>query len=340
VRTRAIVVTGAGGVGKTTVAAAIGVRAARAGLSSLVLTVDPARRLATAMGLELGGEPRQHPELKKLWGAMLDAQASWQTIARRHADPAVASRLVDNEFFVAATTHFPASQSYAAAEEAANYIDAKVWDLIVIDTPPAAGGIDFFTAPAQMSELVGGMLLRLLTGGRLPGRRFFFNRGARPVLRMADQLLGSDLLERVAQFLMDLRTTYDGVARRSREIETHLSRAATLVVTTADPAPLSESSRFFRELPEVAATPVAVLFNRSLPVEWATTPSPPRTNIALAENLAHWGAEAQRQRDARIEFSSRYETALVTVPWMEDTPNDLASLELLLDSSTGLPSLW
>ena len=339
-KTRAIVVTGAGGVGKTTFAAGLAVRAASEGQRTLVLTVDPARRLAGALGLELGGEHRQHPEQPLLWGAMIDAAASWHTLARRHADPLVADRLVNNEFFEAATVHFPASQSYAAAEEAANYLDARVWDLVVIDTPPAAGGIDFFTAPAQMSDLVGGRLLRLLTGGRLPGRNFFFNRGARPMLRFADQLLGSDLLERVAQFLMDLRTTYDGVARRSREIDSHLGKAATVVVTTADPAPLAEATRFFLELPEVAAPPKAVVFNRSLPNAWATTTPPSTTNLALAENFARGASESQRQRDAREEFAARYRAPLVTVPWLPDAPNDLESLLELLERTEGLPTLW
>jgi anion-transporting ArsA/GET3 family ATPase len=339
-RTRAIVVTGAGGVGKTTIAAGLAVKAASLGKRTLVVTVDPAKRLAGALGLELGGEPRQHPAQPLLWGAMLDAAASWVTIARRHADPSVADRLVNNEFFQAATVHFPASQSYAAAEEAANYLEARVWDLVVIDTPPAAGGIDFFTAPAQMSDLVGGRLLRLLTGGRIPGRNFFFNRGARPMLRFADQLLGSDLLERVAQFLMDLRTTYDGVARRSREIDSHLGQAATVVVTTADPSPLTEAARFFLELPEVAAPPVAVVFNRSLPARWATTPAPATTSLALAENLARWAAESQRQQDARVEFGARYKAPMVTVPWLPDAPNDLESLLALLQNTEGLPALW
>ncbi len=254
-KSQAIVVTGAGGVGKTTVAAGLAVKAASEGKRTLVLTVDPAKRLAGALGLELGGEPRQHPEQPLLWGAMLDAAASWQTLARRHADPMVADRLVNNEFFQAATVHFPASQSYAAAEEAANYLDARVWDLVVIDTPPAAGGIDFFTAPAQMSDLVGGRLLRLLTGGRIPGRNFFFNRGARPMLRFADQLLGSDLLERVAQFLMDLRTTYDGVAGRSREIDSHLRKAKTVVVTTADPGSLDRSHPLLPRTPRGGCSP-------------------------------------------------------------------------------------
>ncbi len=329
--TSSIVVTGAGGVGKTTVAAAIAVRSARAGRRTLVVTVDPARRLAGALGLELGSEPCQIVGEPLLWGAMVDAASSWQAVARKHADPTVADRLIDSEFFLAASVHFPGSQSYAAAEQAATYLDAGNWDLVVVDTPPASGGIEFFTAPSQMSDLVGGTLLRLLTGGRLPGRRFLFNRGARPLLRFADQLLGSDLLERVALFLMDLRTTYDGVRRRSQQIEAHFREAFTVVVTTADPAPMAEAVKFFRQLPAVASPPALVVFNRSLPLEWATAAPGPRTNLALAENLTRWGAEAQRQADAQAEFASRYKTPLATIPWVPRAPTDVDALANLIE---------
>ena len=220
---------------------------------------------------------------------------------------------------------------------------AVLYRAAVAEARRALDGIAFVTPleySRALSDLVGGRLLRLLTGGRIPGRNFFFNRGARPMLRFADQLLGSDLLERVAQFLMDLRTTYDGVASRSREIDSHLRQAATVVVTTADPGPLTEATRFFLELPEVAAPPVAVVFNRSLPDGWATTPPPATTNLALAENLTRWAAESQRQHDARVEFAARYKAPLVTVPWLADAPNDLESLLLLLQQTEGLPSLW
>jgi arsenite-transporting ATPase len=336
-RTRALIVTGAGGVGKTTVAAALAVSAANNGLRTLVVTVDPARRLAAAIGTELGAEPSPHPEQSNLWAAMLDATSSWQAVARRHAAPEVADRLVHSKFFTAAAAHFPASQSYAAAEEATTYLDAKVWDLVVVDTPPAAGGLDFFAAPAQMADLVGGRLLRWLTGGRLPGRRFFFDRAGRPVLRLAGSILGSTLFEEVAEFLMDLRTAYDGVARRAEEIDAHMRDAGILVVTTADPAPIREAIRFFRDLTEAEQRPAAVVFNRTLPARWAGAVADPRTNRELVQNLENWGAEARRQQDARIEFASRYRTVLATIPWQPLPPTDLESLADLIKGSEGLP---
>lgn len=332
--TRTVLVTGAGGVGKTTVAAALGVRAARSGQRTLVVTVDPARRLATALGVEdLGNEPQPHHDEPDLWAAMLDAGASWRAVAMRHADPEVAARLADNEFFRAASEHFPASQAYAAADQAATYVQAQAWDLVIVDTPPSGGGIDFFAAPAQMADLVGGRLLRWITGGPLPGRRALYNLAARPMLRIADTVLGSDLLERVAEFLLDLRTTYDGVARRGRDIETVLGEATVLVVTTSDPAPVREAIKFYRELPGLAVSPAAVIFNRILPEHWAEATAPEGTSAALEQNLARWSAETVRQLDTREEFSSRYGARIATIPWSPTTPTDLDGLDQLLGAS-------
>ncbi len=336
--TRTVLVTGAGGVGKTTFAAALGVSAAREGIRTLVVTVDPAQRLATALGIEdLGDEPQPHGEEGDLWAAMLDSQASWRAVAMRHADPEVATRLADNEFFRAASEHFPASQSYAAADQAATFVQARAWDLVIVDTPPSGGGIDFFTAPAQMADLVGGRLLRWITGGPLPGRRFFYDRAARPMLRVADTILGSDLLQRVSEFLLDLRTTYDGVARRGREIETILREATTLVVTTTDPAPVAEAVRFYRQLPELASTPVAVVFNRARPREWASVEVDPDLNTELVRIAEQWKAETLRQADVREEFSARYGARVATVPWRSNPPTDLTGLAEILADADGMP---
>lgn len=335
---RTLLITGAGGVGKTTVAAGIGVVAARHGVRTLVVTVDPARRLASALGVDsIGNEPQPHRDEPLLWSAMLDSGATWRAVAMRHADPDVAERLADNEFFNAAAEHFPASQSYAAADQAATFALARAWDLVVIDTPPAGGGIDFFAAPAQMADLVGGRLLRWITGGPLPGRRFFYNRAARPVLRVADTILGSDLLERVAEFLLDLRTTYDGVAQRGREIEAVMRDSDILVVTTADPAPTGEAVRFYRELPGLASRPEAVIFNRVLPDHWVDPVIPKGTPSEVSLCAKLWSMETLRQQDARAEFSARFGASVATIPWARTPPTDLDGLAALIKTSSGMP---
>lgn len=336
--TQTLLITGAGGVGKTTIAAAVAIKSARSGLRTLVVTVDPAQRLASALGVaDLGDEPQPHADEPLLWAAMLDSSASWRAVAMRHADPEVATRLADNEFFKAASEHFPASQSYAAADQAATFVQARAWDLVVVDTPPAGGGIDFFAAPAQMADLVGGRLLRWITGGPIPGRRFLYDRAARPMLRVADSILGSDLLERVAEFLIDLRTTYDGVAQRGRQIEKVMRESSILVVTTADPAPVREAVRFYRELPGLASAPKAVVFNRTLPDSWVGAPIPPDASTEMTHVAESWSAETLRQRDTREEFSSRYGAQVATIPWSSTPPTDLNGLAALADDAVGLP---
>lgn len=334
--TRAVLVAGGGGVGKTTIAAALGVAAAEAGHETLVLTVDPARRLATALGLEqLGNHPEPNPKLEGLWAAMLDSAASWDAIAYRHAPADVAERLVTNPLFAAVATRFPSGQAYAASEEMAVHLESGKWDVVVVDTPPATGGIDFFAAPARMRDLIGGRLLRWLTGARLPGRRGLFNVAGRPALRLADAILGGPLLEQVAEFLFDLRTTYDGISAKALDIDGHFEAAATVVVTTADPGPLGEALRFH----SVGIEPALVVFNRSLPTTWMTLVEPlenGRTATALNENLARWALEVRRQEDARADFGGRVETPMVSIPWLADAPVDLDGLHAIL---SGAPDL-
>lgn len=334
--TRSVLITGGGGVGKTTIAAALGVAAAEQGIRTLVLTVDPARRLATALGLEqLGNHPEPNPKLDGLSAAMLDSAASWDAIAYRHASRDVADRLVTNPLFEAVAGRFPSGQAYAAAEEMAFHLESGEWDLVVVDTPPASGGIEFFAAPARMRELVGGRLLRWLTGARLPGRRGLFNLAGRPALRLADALLGGPLLEQVAEFLFDLRTTYDGITTKAAAIERHFAAATTVVVTTADPGPLREALRFH----EVGIEPSLVIFNRALPEEWARpveSLAGGRPAAALNHNLERWALEVRRQEDARADFSGRVGTPLTTVPWLADAPVDLDGLRAVV---TGSPEL-
>lgn len=326
--TRCVLVTGAGGVGKTTLAAALAVAAARTGAVTLVVTVDPARRLADALGLvDLGSVPEATPGEPGLWGAMVDSGASWESIIRTHADPATVDRILESRFFRAIAQRFPAGQAYAAAEEMSHHLESGRWDLVVVDTPPAGGGLDFFSSPRRIRRLVGGRLLRWLTGARLPGRRRLYAVTARPVLRIADTVLGGPLLEEVADFLLDLRTAYDGIARRAAEVERHLRAATSIVVTTSDPAPIREAVRFFTELP--GRRPEVVVFNRTLPKAWHEAVPPLNVPPPIAENLRRWRAEALHQAEIRRAFEVRCGSIPVCLPWMIDaptSPDDLAAL--------------
>ncbi len=345
--TRTVIVTGAGGVGKTTLSAALGVAIARRGARTLVLTIDPAKRLADALGIAvLGDEPQPVVGIDGLWAAMLDVSASWEAIIHRYAEPEVGDRLLVNPYFRAIADRFPAAQAYAAGERMAEFIETSSWDVIVVDTPPSGGGIDFFRAPATTGDLVSGKLLKWLTGSHLPGRNVLYRFTARPMLRLADSILGGPMLSDVADFLIDLRTMYDALAARSRTIERYLRASHTLIATTADPTPLHETHRFFRELEGIRIAPVGIIFNRALPTEWIVDADRPVRGIDDADlrsnaraNLREWGAEARRQADAIVELSARYALGVHTVPWQSPPPDTLDDLEELVASGGLLAAL-
>jgi arsenite-transporting ATPase len=345
-RPEIIIVTGAGGVGKTTLSAGIAAVVAKRPARTLVITVDPARRLADALGIAMTdsttNRPAPVPNAGPLDAVMLDVTASWEAITRRHATPEVADRLADNQYFRAVADRFPAAQSYAAGEQVAEFAQSGNWDVLVVDTPPAEGGIEFFMAPRRMRELVGGRLLRWLTGARIPGRRMFYRTAARPMLRLADSLLGSALLEEIADFLLDLRTLYDGLAARAAAIDRLLGQATVLVATTDSPGAMREAGRFFSSLPEIDTAPDALIFNRTLPERWITARGPKGTgseDIALRENMARWSIEARRNRDARQEIAARLAVPMATVPWLRQPPTDISGLADLITRATGLDAV-
>ena len=339
--TRTIIVTGAGGVGKTTISAAIAAVTARKGLRTLVLTIDPAKRLADALGVDhLDDQPQPVAGEELMWAAMLDVSASWEAIIYRYAEPEVGDRLLVNPYFRAIADRFPAAQSYAAGERMAEYIEGGKFDVLVIDTPPSGGGIDFFTAPQRTGDLVSGKLLKWLTGSHIPGRSILYRFTAKPMLRLADTILGGPMLSDVADFLLDLRTMYDSLSARSRTIERYLRQATTVIATTADPTPIHETKRFFKHLEGIAITPRAIVFNRALPLEWITaadTPirgmSNPGLRTKARANLRVWAGEARRQADASNELAARHSVAMYTIGFAAHAPTDINSLTALIEPS-------
>jgi anion-transporting ArsA/GET3 family ATPase len=282
--TREVVVyCGSGGVGKTSVAAASALTAAaRLGGKVLVLTIDPARRLADALGLEafgnvarrvpldvyteLGVEPRG-----ELWAAMLDTKRSWDELVLRHApDEATAYRILDNRMYHNVTSRFVQSHDYIAMERLYEIHASGEYDLIVIDTPPTRNAIDFLDAPARMAEFFGGRLLRWITmpyriGGGRGGR--MFNAASRPFYQMADRVLGSQFLQDIAEFFLNFQSMYGGFVERAQSVEQllHDRRTTFAVVTTLEGAPLREAETFCRELATRGFDLGALVLNKVLP---------------------------------------------------------------------------
>jgi anion-transporting ArsA/GET3 family ATPase len=282
--TREVVVfCGSGGVGKTTVAAAAALSAAvRSGGKVLVLTIDPARRLADALGLEaLGNMERRVPDevlraaglepRGELYAAMLDTKASWDELVLRHApDEETAYRILENRLYHNITGRFVQSHDYIAMERLFDLHATGAYDLIVIDTPPTRNAIDFLEAPARMADFFGGRLLRWLTmpyrvGGKRGAR--FVNFASRPFYQMADRILGSQFLQDIAEFFLNFQTMYDGFVERANAVERllHDRRTSFVVVTTLEGAPLREAQFFCEALTDRDFHLGALVLNKVLP---------------------------------------------------------------------------
>ena len=278
-----IIFCGSGGVGKTSVAAAAGIAAAtRLGGKVLVVTVDPAKRLADALGVDgIGNVERRVPDAAfrkagleprgELYAAMLDTKQSWDALVMRHApDEATARQILDNRLYDGLTSRFVQSHDYVAMERLFEIHQTGKYDLIIVDTPPTRNALDFLDAPARMAEFFGGRLLRWLTAPyRVGGRRGarILNVASRPFYQVADRLIGSQFLQDIAEFFLNFQSMYDGFVERSRAVEQLLRDKRTTfgVVATLEDAPLREGERFCEELVKRNYHLGALVLNKTLP---------------------------------------------------------------------------
>src|SRR5699024_6429022 len=170
-RTRVVVCTGAGGVGKTTTAAAVGLRAAELGRDTVVLTIDPARRLAQALGIdELSNEPSpvelgsdRAESGGSLHAMMLDMRRTFDELVTANTTPEKARAILDNRFYKTMVTSFAGTQEYMAMEKLGQLLDDSTWDLVVVDTPPSRNALDFLDAPSRLGSFLDSRLMRLLS---------------------------------------------------------------------------------------------------------------------------------------------------------------------------------
>lgn len=262
---RFVIVCGSGGVGKTTASAALGVKAARAGERVLVVTVDPARRLAQALGLdEIGHEPVRVPVDGdgSLQVAMLDTKAGWDALIRRSArDSATALRVLRNPLYANITSRFVNSHDYIAMEQVHELSQSVDHDLVVIDTPPSRNALDLLDAPRKMREFFSGRLVQWLT---LPYKSRVLTLASRPFLQIADRLLGATFLGDISEFFALLQTMEKGFVSRAAETERLLSSpmVTCIIVASGEPESTDEASHLARELTRRNMTLASVVVNR------------------------------------------------------------------------------
>jgi anion-transporting ArsA/GET3 family ATPase len=301
---------GSGGVGKTTTAAAAAAMAAvKHGGKVLVLTVDPAKRLANALGLEgFGNVEKQVPleEFTKagvnprgqLWAAMLDTKQSWDDLVRRHApDRVTAARILDNPLYNNITGRFVQSHEYIAVERLYEMHSEGEYDLIVVDTPPTRNALDFLDAPERMADFFSSRLLRLLT---VPYKSRLINFASKPFYSVADRILGSQFLEDIAEFFILFQTMGPGFVDRAKAVTRllHDRRTTFVVVTTLEAAPAHEAEFFIHTLADRKYHLGAVVFNKVLPGYLRD----PRGEAArLAERLETRAAEVASDLASEVE---------------------------------------
>ena len=286
---------GSGGVGKTTTAAALGaMAAAHLGGKVLVLTVDPARRLANALGLErFGNVERRVPNelfeaagvepLGELWAAMLDTKESWDGLVRTHA-PDVETRdaILSNPLYQNVTGKFVQSHDYIAMERLYEIHSSGRYDLIIVDTPPTRNAIDFLEAPERMADFFSSRLLRWLIA---PYRNRLISAASKPFYKVADTILGAQFLEDIAELF---QTMYDGFVERAKAVTRLLEdrRTTFVVVSTLEAAPVREAEFFIDELSEREFHLGAVVLNKVLP-DYLLDPEA----AAVARTLVEGGRE-------------------------------------------------
>ena len=328
---RVIVVVGPGGVGKTTISAALAARAASVlDRRALVVTVDPARRLADALGLDrLSDEPSLIPVPSptgsgRLWAAMVDMARAWDRLVER-LSPSRRERqeLLGNRLYRLLTRRFVQSHDYVALEQLLEATASGTYDLVVVDTPPSVHALDVLDAPARMIEFFDSRLLRWLTA---PYRSRLASAAARPFLTVAERLLGGPFLTEIARFFFLFSRLRDPFVARARDVERRLGDRATsyVVVATPESGPAATAARLGQALVDRRHPPALTVLNRSLDPDVAQLlTGDERPPEVLRPHLGSLVATAARQRQAGEALPGR----VLTVPWR---PGSVASLDDLL----------
>jgi anion-transporting ArsA/GET3 family ATPase len=319
-RTRVIVCCGSGGVGKTTTAAAVGLRAAERGRRVVVLTVDPARRLAQSMGLtRLDNTPRLVPGVGQphpsagpgdssgpgggepgtgsLHAMMLDMKRTFDEIVEAHADPDRAAQILANPFYQSLSSGFAGTQEYMAMEKLGQLRRADEWDLIVVDTPPSRSALDFLDAPQRLGRFLDGRLIKLLVApARLGGRTGLrvLNAGFGALTGIVAKVIGGQMLRDVQTFVSAMDTMFGGFRERA-DYTYRLLRApdtAFLVIAAPEPDALREASYFVERLAQEGMPLAGLILNRVHRSPAAGLSA--ARSLAAAETLQATGAKAGR----------------------------------------------
>jgi anion-transporting ArsA/GET3 family ATPase len=359
-KTRIVVCCGSGGVGKTTTAAAIGLRAAERGRKVVVLTIDPARRLAQSMGLtELDNTPRVVKDVSgdgELQAMMLDMKRTFDEVVLAHAEPERAKAIMENPFYQSLSAGFAGTQEYMAMEKLGQLRAAGEWDLIVVDTPPSRSALDFLDAPNRLGSFLDGRVIRILTAPAKVGGRSamkFLNVGMGLITGTLGKIFGAQLLTDVQTFVSAMDSMFGGFRERADRTYQLLKAPGTafLVVAAPERDALREAAYFVDRLAADEMPLAGLVLNRvhrtgaprltaerALAAAEALEENGSGTTTVAAETLAagllRLHAERMqvmdRERRTRDRFVSVYpDVPIVEVPALPGDVHDLDGLRAI-----------
>jgi anion-transporting ArsA/GET3 family ATPase len=347
-----VICAGPGGVGKTTTAAALALGLARTGQRVAVVTIDPARRLATALGItELGDEPRRiDPELLaahgielrgELWATMLDAKATFDALITRLApDERSRDAALSNRVYQEISSAVAGTQEFSAIAKLYDLHSEGSFDTIVLDTPPSRNALDFLDAPMRMTRFLEGRALRMfLAPGGVAAR--FVGRGTGLVLSVFSRFTGVDLIADLSGFFGSLAGMVDGFRERAHTVDDLLRDPATafLLVTSPEPEAASEAIFFAERLSAAGMDRAGVIVNR-VHRDGLQGHSPAQVQALLAgelgerlaarvaANLADFDVLVERDRETVARLSATLgDPHPILVPHLDGDVQDLAGLD-------------
>lgn len=345
--TGVLVCCGSGGVGKTTTAAAIAVEAARLGRRVVVITIDPAKRLADALGMSgrLGNDPIRlelpddHPG--ELWATMLDAKETFDALVRREARTTrQADEILANPFYVNIASRLSGSQEYMAAEKLFELLDDDRFDLVVVDTPPSREALDFLDAPKKLTNFLDHRVYRWLVAPARGGLKIV-NFAAQPILRTIGRVIGADVLADAVEFFRAFEGIEDGFRDRARRVDRLLRSDETKYVVVASPRSdtVSEAVYFTEQLQRAGVATSGLVINRVQPMFGRGSSKSATTNARRAEkdgdgdlallheNLAHLRAIGEAEEECLAPLFDRLpDVPVARVAQRADDVHDLATI--------------
>jgi anion-transporting ArsA/GET3 family ATPase len=336
-----LICAGPGGVGKTTIAAAVALEAARQGRRACVVTIDPAQRLADALGLEqLTNDPHRVDTGEsgpgELWALMLDTKGTFDDLVTQYsANPAQARAILGNSFYRNISGALSGTQEYMAVEKLYELHSSGRFDVVVVDTPPTRHALDFLDAPRRLTRFLNNRIFRLLMMPTRAGLRAV-NLATQLFMRTIAKVIGGETVREAVAFFTAFEGMEQGFRDRADRVEALLAAPTTRFVLVAAPrrAAVDEASYFADRLAEASASVSALVINRMFPrFGPPIEPAPPRTDGgfgALAANLADLDAVAGDEEAHVRALAERAPGAvIVRVPFLADEVHDLAGLRIV-----------